>query len=448
MRARLIFIFFLLLGISAFGQKFNSGYIVYNNGEKVFGLIKVNPLKENPDKLLFKKNETSRPEVIKLSELKEYSYNDRQFIKAFVKVDLSGNKKFSHVKSYDEFFSKDTLFLQVVFNGPKALYWGYYNNKDLFYIRRQDSIVLLEAPWVITRDSVMDPALNRLMNRYNYQIQTKVSGETRITVIETYKFQLSVYLSDYPGINSAINTTTYNFYSLYNLFHKYYNETGRKPAYSYILPYEIADIGFFAGKTFQNTDISGENNMFFYLSTPKFVSIPSDYFGIYAQNTFWQTNYRFSLYSSLAYRNFHVIGAGTGKTNYYDYVYTYTELNISFLELKFLMKYNAILKPVRVSVFFGGGYSFPLFENSPVYEYGLHRDQKVFKKYDALIPQYQGDKYYTQEAAAYAGISVSKGRLGLDITLARTNGFLSPMRLMQHNSILAVTLTYSVFKIK
>ncbi len=444
-RILLLIVSLVFLG-QAFGQGFTEGYIIFNDGTKITGLVEKKRLADLGNSIKYKVYADSQPEIIPLSNVSEFGYGKKIFFKAYVRVDLSGLNQFTQVKKYDDFFSTDTIFLQVMFEGDKPLYRGYYNHKDLFYILQNDSLILLEAPQFVMQDTVMDPTLNRLVNRYNYQINTEVTTQKQIVILETYKYQLSSYLSDWPGIDQRLRDIAYNYYSMRYLFKHYYNY--KNPGKIKTNEMSGADVGIFAGEVFEKVNITSSTDMFYYLSKPDFPISSSYYVGVFGQTNFKQTDYHLSLYYSLGYYNLQtedliIKSYIPGK----ELVYTYSSFDMTSLKIRLAGKFNLFInKNLLFSIVAGGTYTVPIKAHNYVLEYGFATPDYYVRNFEGFLSPYQKNSYIRDEAGVFAGVSLRWRRISLNTWAEVTNGFLSPLRITQRNYLYGMTLSYSIIK--
>ncbi len=449
MRLKILLFSLLLFSVTqAFSQRYKQGYIILNDGTRLTGLVESKNITSLGNNIKYKQTLRIKPQVIPLSQVKKFVSGNKVFFKAFVKVDLSGNNQFSHVKKYSDFFSKDTIFLQVMFDGPKPLYRGYYNNKELFYISEAGKIELLEAPQIYMSDTVTDATVSRLVNRYNYHVNTGITTDQRTIIFETYKYQLASYLSDWPGIDDKLKDIAYNYYSLKYLFTRYYKF--QEPTGANLQQISASEMGIFGGGLFEKVNITSSENMFYYLTKPDFAFSSSYFVGVFGQTNFKQTGYHLSLYYSLGYYNLYT-KALTVKEFVPDkqLIYTYSSLNMTSVKIRLGGKYNFFTGPkTRISIFAGGSYNVPVKASNNVQDYGFVLSQSYVHSFEGFISPYQKNSYIRDEAGAFIGLSLQRGRFGLNAWTEITNGFLSPIRIIQRNNFYGITLSYSIIKSK
>jgi hypothetical protein len=113
MRPILIILFFMLINVSAKSQKWQPGYFYDIKGNKVPGLIQVNPKGKGPIKnegfIIYKDNEKSNEIKLSASDIKYYVAGKDSFIVA-------------HPPSYETWPKADLDFVKVELNEPVKLY--------------------------------------------------------------------------------------------------------------------------------------------------------------------------------------------------------------------------------------------------------------------------------------------------------------------------------------
>ncbi len=431
-----------------FGQRFRPGFIILNDSTKLTGLVEAKSISNIGDYIRYKPTSKSKLQKLPLSEISSFTSGERTYFKAYVKVDISAIRDHKSIKSYEDYFSRDTILLEVVFDGDKPLYRGYYANKEQFYIKTGNEIQLLEAPTVIMRDTFVDPALSRYINRYNYQVSTEVTGGEKKITIDTYKYQLTNYLSDWPEVNSLINDIYYNYYGLKYLFNRYYEF--KAPYMKRKFEISNAEFGLFNGCLIEKVNISSDEQMFYYMTTPDFPLSTSLFLGAFLQTNFGQTDYHFSLYYSIGYYNFYTKALfGRSEDGGRTIIYTYSNFDVTSIKARLAGKYNVFIgHGTRLSLSAGMSYTIPVHATNSVLEYGVVLSQPYYNSFEGFISPYQKNSYIRDEVGGFVGLSLQRDRLALDTWVEMTNGFLSPVVLIQKNIILGITLSLTFFKAK
>ena len=241
MRALILFIFLAITNIS-FGQiKFEKGYFIDNDNQKVDCFIKNNDWKNNPKAFKYKLNENSVSQEIDITKAREFVIlGSSKYIRANVKIDRSfieGDiEKLTIVKT--PVWSDEQLFLKVVSEGKASLYSYEEDNLLRFFYSVKDSVIqqLIYKEYILVQDGQPNTlaanfgfrqqlwldvkCTNANMNsvkslKYNktelekyFKKYHECSGDSSL-VINKVKQSSLFHLKFTPGINSSSFTITY-----------------------------------------------------------------------------------------------------------------------------------------------------------------------------------------------------------------------------------------------
>jgi hypothetical protein len=187
----------LILGCCSLGFsqiKYEKGYYIDNNNNRVDGLIRNIDWKNNPNKFSYKSDENAEAKTIALSEAKEFSIlNTSKFIREKVNLDISS--ELLHNMSMDSLpeYKEDTVYLKVLVEGKANLYvFADDISKKFFYQKDQSDV----TPLV-------------------YKRYIKVNGKREkdngnMGKNETYKRQLWTDMGCNLEMKKKINTIDYN----------------------------------------------------------------------------------------------------------------------------------------------------------------------------------------------------------------------------------------------
>ncbi|OBY65302.1 outer membrane beta-barrel protein [Polaribacter reichenbachii] len=131
----------LFLGLNSLAQiKFEKGYFITNNGQKIEGLIKNNEWLQNPNFLIYKKTIDAEQKKLTLKEVKGFGvYGSSKYIKAIVNIDKSSKI----LKELNEFkepkFEQEEIFLKVLIEGDTNLYSYKNGNLVRFFFNKNNS---------------------------------------------------------------------------------------------------------------------------------------------------------------------------------------------------------------------------------------------------------------------------------------------------------------------
>lgn len=119
----LIFILTLTFLTNYSQIKFEPGYYLTKNGEKINGLIKNVDWVNNPKTFEFKLNETSETKILSVNEVSEFKINNAShFFSFLVKIDRSSNELNKISSRLKPNFSNEKLFLKMLVDGKAKLY--------------------------------------------------------------------------------------------------------------------------------------------------------------------------------------------------------------------------------------------------------------------------------------------------------------------------------------
>ena len=103
--------------------RFEPGYYIDNNGQKIAGEIRNVDWKNNPSSILFRTSATAEPVTLTLAEVQEFLAGDRvNYIRKTIKLDTSGIDPRRFSNQIEPAFIDTTVFLKVLLRGPASLY--------------------------------------------------------------------------------------------------------------------------------------------------------------------------------------------------------------------------------------------------------------------------------------------------------------------------------------
>ncbi len=177
-------IFLLYLFLQSFllhaQTKFEPGYFINNEGVKTACLIRNLDWYKNPDKITFKLEETSREEHADILEVQEFSVNTYVFKRFEVAIDRARDD----VDQLDRFvqptFKDETLFLQLIVDGPAKLYRFRDTNLMRFFMSKEPALPqqLVFKRYITAQNTVGQN------DTYKHQILETLKCET-INILDT-----------------------------------------------------------------------------------------------------------------------------------------------------------------------------------------------------------------------------------------------------------------------
>ena len=136
----------LLAGQSLFGQaKFEKGYFVNAQGERIEGLINNLDWEYNPDSFEFKTEEGGATQIVAVAEAREFAIvAEKKFLSAFVKIDSSSDILTKSAKYVAPYWYSKQVFIKVLVDGNMSLYSYRTSGYHRFYYKlKSDSITPL-----------------------------------------------------------------------------------------------------------------------------------------------------------------------------------------------------------------------------------------------------------------------------------------------------------------
>lgn len=135
------FIFFLSL-TSAIGQKkFESGYILTNNGEKKSCLIERKNWNNNPESINYKNSPDAPTVILNIDRTQGFGIGDHtRYIKATVSLDQYGLNVNTLGSSKNPVYEQKTVLLKTLIEGDISLYeYIGFNSKQFYYKNKGDT---------------------------------------------------------------------------------------------------------------------------------------------------------------------------------------------------------------------------------------------------------------------------------------------------------------------
>ncbi|EKB04159.1 hypothetical protein HMPREF9711_02011 [Myroides odoratimimus CCUG 3837] len=208
---RKLFVFlFLATSLVGFAQiKFEPGYYVDNNGNRVEGLIKNIDWMNNPTSFLYKADENAKSENILLGDAQEFSIlNKSKYERHKVNVDISSDKLQNMTSDSLPIYKEEMVFLKLLVDGKAKLY-TYYNNQSKFFYQKEDKEII--------------PLVYKKYIKEN----SKVSKENgNIATNDSYKRQLWMDVSCNTDLKKRIKYLEYKIKPLTKYFQEYNNCEG------------------------------------------------------------------------------------------------------------------------------------------------------------------------------------------------------------------------------
>lgn len=201
-----IYILFIMLVFSGLNAqiKFESGYFIKSDGERVECLIKNSEWKDNPSEFEYRMAENAEIQKGDLKTVKEFGvYDVSKYLRAEVDLDRSSDNVADLNTDRNPKFERETLFLNVLIEGDASLYSYVSGNLFRFFYSKSD---------------VEIKPLN-----YKRYLAINDKGEQRIAKNELYKSQLRTDLQCNSALSDKIRNLDYKSNILIGFFKEFNN---------------------------------------------------------------------------------------------------------------------------------------------------------------------------------------------------------------------------------
>ena len=331
-RFELLIICFFLFRISFSQVNYQSGYVINNNGDTLYGFIDYRNWDENPIGIKFKTKIDANPTTFKSTDISEFGVHNEIYESGIVDIEISQIQASRLEKDPQIHIKVDTTFLQTLFKGEKSLY--YYKNaegREYFYIEH---------------DAVFELLIYKRFQEW--QDYTRVMTENK-----KFLGQLTLYLNDCPSIQERLNNTSYTQKSLIKLFQYYFECSQSDISFQKEEEKIRADIGILAGVSL--TSFKFNSIVFIDLNNTEY-SLSTDFSGgLFLNLVFPRNNRKWSINNELLFSTYKVKGRYEEFENENYYTITSTELGYSYLKINNLVRFKY---PVSsMFLFLNGGFS-------------------------------------------------------------------------------------------
>ena len=266
---KLFSISFLLIGLNCFSQSnYNPGYIIKNNGDSLFGLIKESNIKKMGLYCKFKKDSKHKAIEYSAIDLKSYCFiNGKYYVSNFI-------QKEDHLEK---------VFLEFLVNGKADLYYFKDKQGDHFYIQNgNDSLLELK----------------------NSEVEVWVKDIRYLKNQKEYIGLLKYSFKDCSEIQPQIEKSEFNYKNLIQLTQDYHNYVCKD---SKCITY-LKDIkpriylGVFTGVISSNISFSIKDELYDFLNNEKFTRQYSNYSGlVFSVKNLFGINQNFSFNFQIGY---------------------------------------------------------------------------------------------------------------------------------------------------
>ncbi len=204
-----LFLFFIYATVSA-QSKFEKGYFIDNNNQKIECLIKNRDWKSAPKKFEYKLADTDQEQtiqVVNITELVIYDYC--KYIKAKVEIDRTSNNIKDLDANSNPVWIEETLLLTVLMEGKASLYAYYEGSLQRFFYRQLSNAPIKQFIYKLYQPENMSVKKYLVNAQFHQQLRLDLPceavGEEQIQKMSYSERSLMDYFSLYhQSINEAL----------------------------------------------------------------------------------------------------------------------------------------------------------------------------------------------------------------------------------------------------
>jgi hypothetical protein len=406
----------LFLSTFSYAQKnYLPGKIITTQNDTIAGYIDYRNWEKNPVEIRFKKEESSSEVIYSPLQISRFEVNNEAYIGAIVESEISPSKINLLQRGSTPVIRMDTVFLQVLIEGPVSLY--HYKNdaeNDNFYIQENSAFELL------------------IYKKYLLGEE----GKTLMNENKKYIGQLTLYLGNCPTIQSKINTTIYNERSLLNLFETYYKCIGIESNHQQRPQNTRVEAGALTGITLNTLKLEGQGNI--HLLNADYTSSPSLTIGLFVDIVFTKNLGRWSVNNELNFLSHTITGKSTVQTDPNQYSEGDITLDLSYLKLSNMLRYRLYSKEgISVYANFGVSNGFMIAENK-----NQQITRTTFHGTETTTEKMALEEIRKHEQALLLGFGARRNKLSAEIRVEQGNGMSAFSKLNSTRRSLYLTIGY------
>ena len=318
-------------------SNFKTGYILDIYKDTIKGYIDYRNWDSNPKEIVFKSVSDSKATIYTPKNVQCFSVAGERYLSGIVTIDESPFRDNSLSESAMPQNRTDTVFLQMLIDGTKSLY--YLKDKNMkvhFFIGQNGGFETL------------------FFKKYLQNIDRVMYTKTN----EQYKGQLVVYFKDYPSIQKKIYSVTYSKNDLIKLFNEYYKCTNNEILYQQELEKFKSEFGLLAGLSQSKLKFSG-TDFFKPLTGVDFPWSTNFAVGGFFNIVLPRNQGRLSFNNELMFISYKTNGEYRDDNNINIYTITYSSFGFSYIKLNNLIKFKYPVK--SIFLFADGGISNGIF---------------------------------------------------------------------------------------
>lgn len=262
-------------------KNFISGSIITQNWDTLNGLIDYRNWKTNPTSVSFKKNDSDISIKYYPTTIKSFNVLDEIYLGEILNVNNSSTKINELSDSANFSYRIDTVFLQVMIQGSKSLYY-YHDNLE-------------NAHFFILENNLFQELL------YKRYVQNE-NSTSNIHENKRFVAQLSLYLNNCKTIQSKLSNINYSKNDLMKLFQYYNNCTNSAAKFEKKIDKIKVEVGIKAGMAISKLNFISD--YFEYLSSEDFPKSTNIAEGLFLNLVLPRSNGKMSIYNEFLYTSY------------------------------------------------------------------------------------------------------------------------------------------------
>jgi hypothetical protein len=198
MKIKLLLLILILTTTHSYGQiKFEKGYFINNENQRIDCLIKNYDWANTPKEIVYKSSENAAVEKGTIATVKEFGIiGISKFVRAEVKIDRSPTALSGLSGLRNPIWSEEKLFLQVLIMGKASLYQYRENNFERYFFSVSDTII----QQLIYKEYRVDPKNFADIPSYKFDNNVAYNNDFRQQLWKDVKSE-NITISYYENIN-------------------------------------------------------------------------------------------------------------------------------------------------------------------------------------------------------------------------------------------------------
>lgn len=320
---------------NSYSQKnFKTGYVVDIQKDTIKGLIDYQNWDKTPKAIVFKTVSDSKETIYTPNNIQSFSVAGERYISGIVTIDESAYRDNELSESEKPRYKTEKVFLQILINGEKTLYYLKDENLKVHFFIGQNGIY---------ETLVFIKYLNN------------IGGDSFIQTKEIFKGQLNIYLQDCPSIQKKISNVSYSKDDLTRLFKEYYKCTQKEILYQPELEKIKAEVGILAGLSLTKLKFIGTDDYFISLINTEYPWAKNFTAGGFINIVLPRKKGKWSINNELMFTSYKVSGMNKDSYNTNIYTNTYSSIGYSYFTINNLLKLKFPVN--KIFLYINGGFS-------------------------------------------------------------------------------------------